>query len=406
MTGPRAGRRGHVGAPPHTPGPVVSPTRADPWGVAVATRRTWAEVDLDAVAANVAAVRALLRPGCALMAVVKADAYGHGAVPVARAALEAGASWVGVATIQEGVALRRAGIAAPVLVLGAWAPPEVADAVAWDLQLTVASPQGLEALLEAPPPVGLHLKVDTGMTRLGLQPTDVAGAVERLASAGAAVSGCYTHLATADDPDPSFVAEQVRRFEAVLPAVRARFPDVVVHAANSAAAIAYPHTHYGLVRVGLAIYGLAPAPHLAGLPLRPAMRLRSRVVRTARVGPGTPVSYGARYRARTKTTIATVACGYADGYPRRAGEGGQVWVGGRRAPVAGTVCMDYLMVDLRDGEAEVGEVVELFGGPIGADEVAAWAGTVVYEVLCGVGPRVPRVYLRGGQPVEVDLRTP
>ncbi|MDR7517650.1 MAG: alanine racemase [Armatimonadota bacterium] len=383
---------------------LISAALVDAAVVEEATRRTWAEVDLDALAGNVAAVREILRPGCALMAVVKADAYGHGVVPVARAALDAGASWLGVATVREGVALRRAGVTAPVLVLGAWDPAELMDAARWNLQLTIASAEGLEAVLRAAPPVGLHLKVDTGMTRLGLRPGEVVPALDRLAAAGAVVSGCYTHLATADDADPSAAVEQLRRFEAVLPEVRARFPRAVAHAANSAAALAFPHAHYDLVRIGLALYGLPPAPHLAGLALRPVLRLRSRVVRVARVSAGTSVSYGARYRARRETTIATVACGYADGYPRRAGEGGQVWMGGRRVPVAGTVCMDYLMADLGDGPAAVGEVVELLGEQVRADEVAARAGTVAYEVLCGIGPRVPRVYLRGGRPVQVDLR--
>ncbi len=384
--------------------PVVERAERVSAAVAAATRRTWAEVDLDAVAANVAAVRAVLHPGCALMAVVKADGYGHGAVPVARAALQAGASWVGVATVQEGVALRRAGITSPVVVLGACDRSDLPEAAAWDLQLTVASVESLEDILHAAPGVGLHLKVDTGMTRLGLLPEQVGPALRRLASAGAVLTGCYTHLATADDPDPSFVAEQVRRFEAVLPAVRAQFPQVVAHAANSAAALAYPHTHYDLVRVGIALYGLPPAPHLSALPLRPALRLCSRVVRLARVGPGTPVSYGARYRTAAETTIATVACGYADGYPRRAGAQGRVWIAGRRVPVAGVVCMDHLMADLGDAPAAVGDVVELIGEHVRADEVAAVAGTIAYEVLCGIGPRVPRIYLQGGRPVQVDMR--
>ncbi|MDQ7844288.1 MAG: alanine racemase [Armatimonadota bacterium] len=372
--------------------------------LAGATRRTWAEIDLDAIAANVRALRALLAGGTRFMAVVKADGYGHGDVAVARAALQAGAEWLGVATVQEGLRLRRARIRAPVLVLGPAHPGEVGPAVGAGLSLTIASPEGLAPLLRAGRRARLHLKVDTGMTRLGVPPADVPAVLSQLALAGSHLEGVYTHLATADDPDQAFAREQLNRFESVLPAVRRRFPAAIVHAANSAAAIGTPRARYDLVRVGLAMYGLHPAPHLQdAVALQPAMRLLSRVVRAQRVPPGTAVSYGAAYRLLRASTIATVACGYADGYPRLAGLSGELVLNGERVPIAGRVCMDHLMVDAGDRAVRAGDEVELFGRTISADEVARWAQTIAYEVVCGVGPRVPRVYFRGGRPVAVRM---
>jgi len=374
-------------------------------GIAGATRRTWAEVDLDAIAANVRAIRSLLEPRTRFMAVVKADGYGHGAVQVARAALSAGAEWLGVATVGEGLALRRAGIAAPLLVLGSADPSEIAAAMHAGLSLTIPSIDALPSLLRAGRRVRLHLKVDTGMTRLGVRPAEVSSVLSRLARAGLRLEGVYTHLACADDSDHAFTREQLNRFDAVLPAVRRRFPTVLVHAANSAGALGHPRARHDLVRVGLAMYGLYPARHFEDkVELRPVMRLLSRVVRTVRVPPGTPVSYGATYRPLRPSTIATVPCGYADGYPRLAGLNGEILLGGDRVPVAGRVCMDHLMVDAGDHAVRPGDEVELFGRAVPVDDVAEWAHTVSYEVVCGVGTRVPRVYLRQGRPVALSVR--
>lgn len=377
---------------------------APPRGVERATRRTWAEVDLDAIAGNVAAVRALLAPTTRFMAVVKANGYGHGAVPVARAALAAGAQWFGVATVDEGLALRAAGIASPVLVLGSIAESEAGIAVRAGLSLTITSP-GDVAIFAKTARARVHLKVDTGMTRLGVTPGEIPAVVSRIARARLRLEGVYTHLASADDPDPTGTREQLNRFDALLRSVRRRFPRALIHAANSAAALAHPRSRFDLVRVGLAMYGLYPDRHFHELvALTPAMRLLSRVVRTVQAPPGTAVSYGATYRVLRPTTIATIACGYADGYPRLAGLNGEVALGGTRVHIAGRVCMDHLMVDAGDRPVRAGDTTELFGRTVSVDEVAAWAHTVSYEVLCGVGPRVPRVYLRGGRPVAVSGR--
>lgn len=359
-----------------------------------AALRAWAEVDLAAIAQNIRALRGRLAPSCRLMAVVKADAYGHGVVPVCGAALDAGADWLGVATLGEGIALRLGGIAAPILVLGALTAGEVADAVAHRMSISVTSHEMAEIVLRhtgTVPPV--HLKIDTGMTRLGIFPQDAPALLDRLTARGVPVEGCYTQLACADEPNHPLTEEQLIRFRPVVEEVQARTPRALVHAANSGAAMAGPHTHFDMVRIGLAMYGLYPSPQLRSqLALRPAMRLYGRVVRAARVGPGTPVSYGARYRTAASTTIATVACGYADGYPRLAGERGEVVIRGRRHRICGRVCMDHLMVDVGAHPVVAGDVAELFGDAISADEVAAWAQTISYEILCGVGLRVPRVY--------------
>jgi alanine racemase len=355
-------------------------------------------VDLAAITRNIRAIRGRLAPSCRLKAVVKADAYGHGVVPVCQAAVEAEAAWVGVATLGEGIALRLGGIEAPILVLGGLTAGELADAAAHQLSISVTSNELAQLALQhtgSVPPV--HLKVDTGMTRLGVFPHEVPALLDRLAAKGVRIEGCYTQLACADEPHHPLTESQLTAFRPVVDRVRAHAPRALIHAANSAAALSAPETHFDMVRVGLAMYGLYPSPQLERLvTLRPAMRLYSRVVRTARVEPGTPVSYGATYRTRTATTIATVACGYADGYPRLAGQRGEVLIRGRRHRIAGWVCMDHLMVDVGDAPVAVGDEVQLFGDAINVNEVAAWAHTISYEVLCGVGLRVSRIYLRDG----------
>jgi len=361
-----------------------------------ATSRAWAEIDLDAIAANVQAVRAQLPSSHRFMAVVKADGYGHGAVPVARAALRAGAAWLGVATVAEGLALRGARLSAPILVLGPATGDEVPDAARGGLSLTIGSADAVALIARAARrrAVRVHLKVDTGMTRLGVTVPEVARVTRAITAAGLRLEGVFTHLACADEPGHEVTGEQLTRFESILPALRRRYPKLLVHAANSAAAVLLPRSHYGMVRIGLSMYGLSPGPAVGErVALRPVMRLRSRIVRVVRAQPGTAVSYGATYRVLRPTTIATVACGYADGYPRLAGLNGEIALGGARVHIAGRVCMDYLMVDAGDRPVAAGDVVELFGDSVSADEVASWAHTISYEIVCGVGPRVPRVYL-------------
>lgn len=376
--------------------------RAQGQAADLARARTWATVDLDAVAHNVRVLRGLLPPTAAFMAVVKADAYGHGAVPVAASALAAGAAWLGVATPGEALELRDAGIEAPILILGPVPAVWLPRVVAADCVLSVTGSTMVPALrgLAGPRRPRVHVKVDTGMTRLGIEPETLPSVLDLLDDAGAVVEGLWTHLACADEPDPTPTRQQLAAFEACARLIRARIPGVLCHAANSAAVVGFSEAAYDLVRVGIALYGVSPASHLRVRGLRPVMTLTSRVVRARRVPEETPVSYGATYRAASATTIVTVPVGYADGYPRVLSNRGAMRVGGRTCTVAGRVCMDYTMLDVGDGRVEEGDEVTVFGDGLPVEDVAEAAGTIAHEVLCRVGLRVPRVYLRDGRVVE------
>jgi alanine racemase len=367
-------------------------------------RPTVAEVSLPALRANCRRVRELVGPGVAVMAVVKADAYGHGAVPAARAFVEAGASALGVSTVEEGVELRRAGIAAPVVVLGGCFPGEEGEAVAHDLGASVWTLAAARALAGAARAAGraarVHVKVDTGMTRLGLDLGDVeAFAREVRGLAGLEVAGVFSHFASADAVDTASARTQVERFRTAVGALAAAgIRPALVHLANSAAVLTAPEAHFTMVRPGIMLYGCAPAPHLAARAgLRPAMCLRTAVAQIRRIGPGTAVGYGGTFVAARPTTIAVLPVGYADGYHRLASNRAQVLVRGRRVAVAGRVCMDHTMIDVTDaGEVAAGEPVVLFGAQrgatLGAEELAAWCETIAYEMLTSVGRRVPRVH--------------
>jgi alanine racemase len=368
-------------------------------------RPTVAVVDLAAVRHN---VERLLPGRARLMAVVKANGYGHGAIPVARAALAAGATWLGVALVEEGIRLRDAGITAPVLVLTQFPPGSEPDALAARLTPTLYTGGGLDRLAvaarTAPGPIGVHVKVDTGMHRVGLAPEDAPAFLEEVRRRGLEVEGLWTHLAKSEELEDPFSGLQMDRFRGVVDEAHAlgitpRF----LHAANSGALLSRPETHLDLVRAGIGVYGLSPGTELDGevarLELRPALTWRSEVVLTRRVAAGDSISYGLRYRVDRTSTIATVPVGYADGYSRRLSEGGRVLVRGRRYPIAGTVTMDQLMVDCGDDPVGAGDEVVLIGRQgdeeIGAAEVGAWMGSVAYEVVCGVSERVPREYVGG-----------
>ncbi|MGZ4677650.1 MAG: alanine racemase [Acidimicrobiia bacterium] len=367
-------------------------------------RPTRVEIDLDAIRHNVGRLRELVDPAT-VMAVVKADAYGHGAVPVARAVLDAGAGALGVALVEEAVGLRDAGIDAPILVLSEPVPEAAAEVVARRVTPVVYTEAGVDALAKAvadqgTEPLGVHVKVDTGMHRVGARPEDVPALVQRIVDhRELRLTGLCTHFAVADEPDRGDTVDQLDRFVAVRDAlVRRGIDPGAVHAANSAGAIGFPAARLDLVRVGIALYGVTPAPGIGSdLGLRPAMALRSRVSHVKGLRAGDRVSYGLRYELPADARIATVPIGYADGVPRNLGAtGGEVVVRGRRCRIAGTVTMDQLMVDVGDLSVEVGDTVTLLGGD-GAEAVTAeeWAdrlGTIAYEVVCGIGPRVPRSY--------------
>jgi alanine racemase len=378
-------------------------------------RAARADIDLGAIAHNVRTLAAHAAPA-EVCAVVKADGYGHGAIAVGQAALEAGATWLAVALIEEGAVLRKAGIDAPILVLSQPRLDDFDAAVHYDLRLTVYTAEGIEAACDAAAAEGkvarLHLKINTGMNRVGADPSDIVGLAERIAKRPEVeFEALWTHCAVADEPGHTFTDEQLDRFEAAvaeLDAAGLRPP--MLHAANSAAAIDHPRARYDMVRSGIALYGIAPSPALTGrLDLRPAMQLGAEVAMVKRVASGACVSYGLRHEFDRDTTVVTVPIGYADGVPRRLSPGGgEVLIQGRRFPIVGVVTMDQLMVDVGDLDVAVGEEVVLLGSQvdpdsrqarpetIGADEWARRVDTISYEIICGIGPRVPRFYRRRG----------
>ncbi len=375
--------------------------------------RAWVEVDLGAVAHNIRQVRAQMSAKTDLMAVVKADAYGHGAVGVAQTVLAAGATWLGVATIPEGIELREAGIQDPILVLGATQLPEqVAAIMQWDLQPTIVTPKQALVFAEAVgnmtacPVLPVHLKIDTGMSRLGT-PWEEAAAfikwVQQLPSLR--VASLYTHFATADDVDPTVMQQQYARFLTVLQeaGIDPTSPDrPKLHCANSAATIADPGLHQDMVRTGLITYGLYPAPHLKSkIDLRPALQVKARITQVKTIKAGTGVSYGHRYVAPSDRTIAVIGIGYADGVPRNLSTRMEVLVRGQRVPQLGSITMDQMILDVTAiPDLRVGEVVVLLGRDgtqqISADDWAQTLGTISWEILCSFKHRLPRVLIGQG----------
>jgi alanine racemase len=368
----------------------------------VSESRSWVDVDLGAVAHNVRVLRRTVEPA-GVLAVVKADGYGHGAVPVAGAAIDAGAVALGVAIVAEGVELRDAGIESRVLVLSEPRADELAECVAFGLEPAVYTTDGVAAVAKAAADHGrvttVHVKVDTGMHRVGAPPDEALAVAEAVVGEPSlALGSIWTHCAVADEPDNPFTAQQLARYDGVLAAASARGIEVPWrHAANSAAALCHPAARYDVVRVGIALYGIAPAPALAGIAdLRPALAWKARVSFVKTVPAGDGISYGLRHRFERDTVVATVPVGYADGVARRWSShdaGGEVVVGGERRPVVGVVTMDQLMVDCGDVPVRAGDVVELIGPDLTADEWAERLGTIAYEIVCGIGPRVPRRYI-------------
>jgi alanine racemase len=372
-----------------------------------AHRPVWAEIDLAAVRANVRAFGDMVAPA-QVCAVVKADGYGHGAVAVGRAALDGGAHALAVALVEEGVQLRDAGVDAPVLVLSEPVPEAAESVIAHRLTPVVYTTAGIDALAKAAArvharePLGVHVKVDTGMHRVGCSPARAADfAAHVVERPELTLAGVCTHFAVADEPENEYTEDQRRRFEHVLDDLRTRaLPTGLVHACNSAAALTAPAAHCDMVRIGIGVYGIAPAPALAGrIDLVPAMSVKARVSYVQQLPAGARISYGLRYETPRATRVVTVPIGYADGVPRELGQrGGEVLIRGRRHPMAGTVTMDQLMVDVGDTAVEVDDEVVLIGRQgterITAEDWAARMDTIAYTIVCGIGPRVPRIYTR------------
>jgi alanine racemase len=364
---------------------------------------TWAEINLSAISANIGKVRSLLAPGTRYCAVVKADGYGHGALAVAHEALALGAEYLAVAFLEEAIALRDSGITAPLLILGLTSPALAALVAGNDLTQTICTREQAEALSLAGEAVGrkvkVHIKIDTGMSRLGLPPEESASFASCVAALpGLVLEGMFTHFASADSRDKTMSRRQLALFLQAGEAVRSAGLAIPLrHCANSAAILDLPETHLDMVRAGIIQYGLRPSGE-TGSPFAPlpAMRLKTRVVLLRTVPPGTSVSYGAAFTSARPTSIATLPVGYADGYSRLLSGKARVALCGQKAPIIGRICMDQCMADVTGlKDVREGTEVTLFGGEgIPAEELASALGTIPYEIVCMVGRRIPRVYRR------------
>jgi alanine racemase len=374
---------------------------------------SWVEVDLDAIAHNAALIKTHVGSDVIVMAVVKANGYGHGTEAVARTALENGASWLALNHVRPSVALRKAGITAPIILLG-YIPESSARAVVeYDLRPAVASMQLGEALSAAAVAAGkvlpFHVKVDTGMGRFGVMPTDLVAFVRSVTRLpGLKLEGVFTHFACADWADRCWVDHQLKVYRDVLAELETDgFHVPMRHVANSAATLAHPDTHLDAVRVGIALYGLRPSTQVApALPLRPALTLKSRVGQVRSMPPESGISYSRTYVTKDMARLALVPCGYGDGFVRLTSNRGAVLIRGRRAPIRGRVCMDTMVVEVTDIEGvEAGDEVVLIGrqggDAIPVEEVASWAETINYEIVSHLLPRLPRVYRRDGRVVAV-----
>ena len=388
------------------PGRVVTPV-GDGWTAAALARGAVAQIDLDALRSNVARCAASAA-GADVMAVVKADAYGHGLVACGRAARDGGAAWLGVALLEEAVTLRDAGVDGRIL---AWLATPGADwsgCLVRDIDVSVSALWALDEVRAAALATGrvarVHLKADTGLSRNGATADDwpdlVRAALDAQADGLVDVVGLWSHLAIADAPGHPTIARQLAVFEEALALAHAAGVRAEVrHIANSAATLSLPSSHYDLVRPGIALYGLTPGDEVgsaADLGLRPVMSLRARLASVKRIPAGAGVSYGHEYTTATDSTLVLVPVGYADGLPRAAANAGPVLAAGRVRTVAGRVCMDQIVLDVGDDDAAPGEEVVLFGadGP-SADDWAAACGTIGYEIVTRIGPRVPRVLVGG-----------
>lgn len=364
-------------------------------------RSTKAVVNLGAISQNIANIRKRIGNKRNLMAVVKADGYGHGAVEVSRTVLEKGADCLGVALPEEGQILRRARIDAPILVLGPIQPDEAYKVVDSILDQTVCSLELAEALdqeaRKASVYVNVHVKVDTGMGRIGVKPHEVSAFTHKIQTfKNLRLTGMFTHFASADEADKTFSKRQIEVFDQVVREMELSGIQIPQkHMANSAAVLDLPDSYYDLVRPGIMIYGLYPSNEVSrSIELRPAMTFKTRTSFIKTVPSGTPISYGRTFVTHKETRVATLPVGYADGYSRLLSGRAEVLINGHRAPLIGRVCMDMCMINVTQaGEVESGDEVILFGEEPSVDEIAAKVGTINYEIVCAVGKRVPRIYV-------------
>jgi len=373
----------------------------------LSARPAWAEINLDHIAHNIGLFRKQVGPVTEIMAVVKADGYGHGAIKIAETALQAGASSLAVAFVDEAVDLRQAGITAPIQILGYTDPSLFKKLIQYNLTPTIFgldtaeqfSSQARQHNVVLP----VHIKVDTGMGRIGLLPEEALEVITRIARLdGLKIEGIFTHLAAAEESDRSYTAEQLLLFNRILDGCLERgisFP--LIHAANSAAALNHPKSRFNIIRLGLSMYGHYPAAEMREIEpkLKPALSFKSRVILVKKIPAGRAISYGCTYHTNRESLIATIPVGYADGYSRLLSNKGQVLIRGCRVPVVGTICMDQMMVDVTDVPGvRLGDEVVLYGRQgfeeIKVEEAAELIGTINYELLCGVSKRVPRYYFK------------
>jgi alanine racemase len=372
-------------------------------------RDTWAEVDLDCIHANVASIKKHLPQDVDIIAVVKANAYGHGDVQVAETALGAGAAYLAVAFMDEAIALRKKGIKAPILVLGAVRPEDVHVAVKFAITITVFQKEWLQTAKEhtkMDQRLSVHVKVDTGMGRIGARSVAELKAIEEIIVADERFNfeGVYTHFATADELDETYFQQQLALFETMISALAKR--PRYIHSGNSAVALRFPKAYFNAVRIGIAMYGLTPSLEMESeipIPLREAFSLRSQLVSVKQLKKGDKVSYGATYVSDEEEWIGTIPIGYADGWIRKL-QGQEVLVAGNRSPIVGRICMDQCMVRL-PYYLPVGTTVTLIGGQedlfISVNEIARKLDTINYEVPCIIANRVPRLYKKGGKIVDL-----
>ncbi|MGH9194361.1 MAG: alanine racemase [Acidimicrobiia bacterium] len=363
----------------------------------------WAEIDLGAIRRNVEAVRRLLKPETKLLSVVKANGYGHGDVQVAKAAVAAGSDWLGVARVEEGATLRTAGVTQPILLLAEPPLGAVERAIGLDLVPTLYSEPVARAFSKKAAAsnrsVTVHMKVDTGMHRYGVLPERALSFFKMLRDLdGIDVRGIWSHFAAAENEGDEYTRQQYESFIDVLGELNGAREGLMKHMANSAATVAFPNAHFDMVRCGIVIYGIHPAPELEGrIHLEPAMTLKSRVGFVKRLAAGESLSYGRRYFTSKPTNVATVPYGYADGLTRALSNKGEVLIRGRRYPICGAITMDHFLVDVGDDEVASGDEVVIMGkqlsGEITAQEIANLLDTIPYEIVCAVSSRVPRIYI-------------
>ncbi|MFQ3620850.1 MAG: alanine racemase [Spirochaetales bacterium] len=365
-------------------------------------RNTSVVIHLDNFIQNVQQIRLLVGPNVKICASVKADAYGHGAVAIAKAAQACGVDLLGVACVEEGGELRRAGIHLPLLIYGLALPEDVPKIVDLDIATIVADLDGIDLFDRAAKQMGkrarLHLKIDTGMGRIGCKPEEALALVRRICSSSHLfLEGVATHFPISDEKDRTFTTTQIRLFNQLLQQIQAEgISPEIVHASNSGGILQYPEANYSMVRPGILLYGYFPSRQVPRtLPIKPVMELKASVLFLKTVPPGTPISYGCTYTTKEKTTIATIGAGYADGYPRSLSNRGRVLIRNKCYPIVGRVTMDQIMVDVgKDPEVERYDEAILFGpDPCGpsAEEIAELAGTITYEITCGINRRIPRI---------------